>query len=304
MVMDLNTTIMQALKLKLFRYFLIFALFFVASVRVASMEDFSIINENFNWEEIPISFVSGGLPTVEVKVHNQTYRLLLDTGADSVTIAFVPSALERLNPTYLEAQKRSLDVYGNLYQERTFILSQMEIGNLKIANLIGSEELRGFVPCDGIIGNRFLKQFNVYIDYQNLKVRLYPQNTYPGELALDEWQKVSFEHNNIGIIVSGRLGRNKKEIKLCLDTGMCAFQNGRTYGLLRPQNMPGLFNKRKTYETKSFYMDGIDFGSMDFIAANFEQPPVDGFLGHNFFSRYKVFIDFNQEILYVKRNNN
>ena len=126
MVMDLNTTIMQALKLKLFRYFLIFALF-VASVRVASMEDFSIINENFNWEEIPISFVSGGLPTVEVKVHNQTYRLLLDTGADSVAMAFVPSALERLNPTYLTDQRKSLDVHGNPYQERTLQVS-MEIG--------------------------------------------------------------------------------------------------------------------------------------------------------------------------------
>ena len=39
---------------------------------------------------------------------------------------------------------------------------------------------------------------------------------------------------------------------------------------------------------------------MAFIASNFKQPLVDGFLGHNFLSRYKVFIDFNQEALFVK----
>lgn len=292
------------MKLKLFRYFFVFTLFLFSCMRAFSMEDFAISNENFNKVEIPISFVSKGLPTVEVKIDNQTYHLILDTGADSVAMAFVPSALERLNPTYLKAQKKSLDVHGNSYQERIFKLSQTLIGNLKIANLIGSEELRSFIPCDGIIGNQFLKHFNVYIDYQNLKVFLYPQSTYPSELELGKWQKVAFEHNNIGIIVSGRFAGNKKELKLCLDTGMCLIQNGRTYGLLKPQNMPGLFMKRKAYETKAFYIDGSDLGPMAFIASDFKQPPVDGFLGHNFFSRYQVFIDFNQEVLYVKRNNN
>lgn len=295
---------MESMKLKLFRYFFVFTLFLFSCLRVVSMEDFSIINENFNKVEIPISFVSKGLPTVEVKINNQTYHLILDTGADSVAMAFVPSALERLNPTYLVNQKQSLDIHGNPYQGRTFKLSQTVIGNLKITNLICSEELRSFVPCDGIIGNQFLKHFNVYIDYQNLKVFLYPQYTYPSELELEKWQKVSFEHNNIGIVVNGRFARNKKEIKFCLDSGMCSIQNGRTYGLLKPRNMPGLFIKRKTYETKSFYIDGIDFGPMVFIASNFKQPPVDGFLGHNFLSRYLVFIDFNQEVLFVKRNNN
>lgn len=295
---------MESMKLKLFRYFFAFTLFLFSCLRVVSMEDFSIINENFNKVEIPISFVSKGFPTVEVKINNQTYHLILDTGADSVAMAFVPSALERLNPTYLTDQRKSLDVHGNPYQERTFKLPQTMIGDLKIANLIGNEELRSFIPCDGIIGNQFLKHFNVYIDYQSLKVFLYPQSTYPSELELDKWQKVSFEHNNIGIIVSGRFARNKKELKLCLDSGMCLIQNGRTYGLLKPRKMPGLFIKRKTYETKAFYIDGIDFGPMDFMAFDFEQPPVDGFLGHNFFSRYLVFIDFNQEVLFVKRNNN
>src|SRR5690554_2013765 len=283
---------MESMKLKPFRYFFLFTIFLFSCGNVVSMEDFSIINENFNRGEIPISFVSKGLPTVEVKIDNHTYNLILDTGADSVTMAFVPSALERLNPTYLTDQKKSLDIHGNSYQGRAFKLSQATIGNLKIANLIGSEELRSFVPCDGIIGNQFLKHFKVYLDYQNLKIVLYPQYTYPSELELEKWQKVSFEHNNIGIVVNGRFGHNKKELKFCLDTGMCSIQNGKTYGLLKPKNMPGLFIKRKTYETKSFYIDGIDFGPMAFMASNFKQPPVDGYLGHNFFSRHIVFIDF------------
>ena len=40
------------MKLKLFRYFFVFTLFFVSCMRVVSMGDFSIINENFNRGEI------------------------------------------------------------------------------------------------------------------------------------------------------------------------------------------------------------------------------------------------------------
>ena len=40
------------------------------------------------------------------------------------------------------------------------------------------------------------------------------------------------------------------------------------------------------------------------MALDFKQPPVNGFLGNNFLSRYKVFIDFNQEALFVKKNDN
>ena len=243
------------MKLKSIKCLFLLTIFLLSCINAYSMEDFSIINENFTKEELPLSFVSKGLPIVEIKIEDQIYNLILDTGADSVAMAFVPSAINRLNPQYLINQKQSLDINGNSYQERQFKLSQVSIGNLKIANLICSEELRDFVPKYGIIGNQFLKHFNVYLDYENLKVILYPKNINPSELELEKWHKVSFEHNHIGIVLNGKFSLNKKKLKFCLDTGMCSIDNGKTYGWLKPKNMPGLFNKKKIYESNAFYVD-------------------------------------------------
>ena len=54
--------------------------------------------------------------------------------------------------------------------------------------------------------------------------------------------------------------------------------------------------------TEHFYIDGIDCGMMRFHKSDFKEPPVDGALGHNFFSEFKVLIDFDQNLLFIKKN--
>ena len=289
------------MKLKIMKYIVLVAIVFLYCFSGFCLDGFSINTENFIKEEIPLSFVSGGLPIVEVNIEDKIYHLVLDTGADSITMAFTPAALKSISTQYIDSRKKSVDISGKIYQKRQFKIPSLSIGKIKISNLIAEEELRNFVPSDGIVGNQFLKHFNIYFDYQNLKVVLYSKDAYPQEFDLKKWQEIPFEHNEIGIILRGKFSHNKKELMFCLDTAMCSIINGKSHGLLRPQKIPRLFNKKKAYEVDSFYIEGIDFGPMSFMTLDFKEPPIDGFLGHNFFSCYKVFIDFDRKVLFIKK---
>ncbi|NCD09474.1 MAG: hypothetical protein EOL98_08620 [Negativicutes bacterium] len=53
--------------------------------------------------------------------------------------------------------------------------------------------------------------------------------------------------------------------------------------------------------TDSLILDGKNIGKMDFYCFDFTEPAVDGFLGYNFLTKYKVFLDFTKDIMYIKK---
>jgi hypothetical protein len=252
---------------------------------------------------IPLA-VEKGMPYLQVKIGGQVLRLALDTGANLVSLAIKPAALHAITVDYTTAIAKNLDVAGKVYNSKTFTIPSVQMGDLDLINVTASEELRDTPDCDGIIGNLLLEPFHVLIDYPNGRLVLYPKATYPAELNLAQWLKLAFAHENIGIICKGKLGPTAKELRFCLDTGVICLNEGKSYGLLKPQvaveTAPAVTAGAETKLTDHFYLDGIDLGSMNFYLYNFAQPPVDGFLGHNFLVNHQVLIDFERQILYVK----
>lgn len=102
-------------------------------------------------ETIPLTFDHqyGVLPVVEMKIGKKTARLIVDTGADWVTLGLKPSILESLEGICY-VNKKSLDIYGKTYQEKCFNIPSASLGNLELSNLTANQELRSFVPEDGI----------------------------------------------------------------------------------------------------------------------------------------------------------
>jgi hypothetical protein len=286
--------------IKLYLFILLFSILFTPlSFSATEPEYFTIVNKYFSKAVLPLSFVKG-LPVVMVTIEDQLFHLILDTGADRATIDLKPDALNKIKVKYLEDVKNSLDVYGNAYQSRTFEIPQLQLGKLKFTDFIAGEELRDFVPGDGIIGNRFLKNFYVLFDYQKNRAVLYPKGEYPRELNLSKWRQIDFEHNDIGIIISVKIDTFDRELKFCLDSGSGSSGKKKS-GLLRAKALEGLTEKMGrlvTYDHVS--IAGIDLGRVDFFIEDFQEPPVDGFFGDYFFSRFKTLIDFDRNVLFVK----
>lgn len=262
-------------------------------------EYFKLVDKDFSKAVLPLSFVNG-LPIVELTIEEQLFHLILDTGADHVSIDLKPDALNKIKVKYLEDVKNSLDIYGKAYQSRSFEIPELHLGKLTFTNFIASEELRDFVPVDGIIGNRFLKNFYVVFDYKKTRAVLYSKDEYPSELKLNKWRQINFEHNNLGIIINVKIDAFDRELKFCLDSGSGSSGKKKS-GLLRAKDLEGLSEKigrLVTYDHVS--TGGIDLGRVDFYVVDFKEPPVDGFFGDYFFSRFKTLIDFDRDVLFVK----
>jgi hypothetical protein len=235
-----------------------------------------------------------GMPIVKVKIGEKVLRLALDTGADKALFAITPSALNEINVRYSTAIEKNLDAKGTLYKSRTFKLPEVKIGELQLNNVTATEELRDSPDdSDGIIGNLLFDHFNVLIDYAQSHMILYPNTRLP-DLGLSQWTQVSFKHEDIGIVIQGKLENQEKNLRFCIDSGAVVVnEKGKPLGILQPKSLVAQ-DKVKDIKTYTDYLtiDGKSIGSMDFYLLDFAQPPVDGFLGYNFFSKYKAFIDF------------
>jgi hypothetical protein len=261
------------------------------------------VNPSLAPKIIPLT-VEKGMPYLQVKIGAKVLRMTLDTGENRVFFAIKPSVLQELTVDYSTTVRKNLDAAGNVYNSKIFTLPFVQMGDLDLTNVTAFEELRDTPDCDGIIGNMVLESFIILIDYPNARLVLYPKTTYPAELDLAQWLKLSFVHENIGIICKGKLGPTAKELRFCLDTGaVCLNEKGKSYGLLKPQvatEMTPAGNDTETMLIDHFYLDGIDIGPMDFYLYNFAQPPVDGFLGYNFLVDHQVLIDFERQLLFIR----
>jgi hypothetical protein len=246
-----------------------------------------------------------GMPIVEVKIGEKVLHLSLDTGADQVLVAIKPIALKGTNVKYSNASEKNFDATGILHKSRTFEIPEVKIGELQLNNVAAREDLRDYDDSDGIIGNRLFDSFNVLIDYSQSQMILYPKTSLPFDLELAQWTQISFKHEDIGIVIQGQFGKQPKNLRLCLDSGAVATnEEGKPFGLLRSKSLTAQDRIKdiKTY-TDDLTIDGENIGTMDFYILDFAQPPVDGFLGYNFFSKYKVFIDFTKQVMYIKAKN-
>jgi len=252
----------------------------------------------FSQEIIPLSFVDG-CPVIEIKIDGRSFHLLIDTGAEDAIVKLTPVTLKKILVTTRSGEESTYDYKGNKYQNMKFSISSLKIGKLEFKNINATEELRSTIKEDGIIGNQLLKKFNELFDYKTGKMILYPLNRYPDEIKNDNWTKINIGHNNIGLILSCKTDLTDKVLNFCLDTGVGSIENGKSYGIIKPDALNKARENGETINVQKFIVDGFNLAPFDFKFMDFKIPPVDGFLGNNFFTKFKVLIDFNNNLLYL-----
>lgn len=122
-----------------------------------------------------------------VRLNGKLYKLLLevDTGSDRVIDLSTPfvnrnNLLETKKP-FAVSHVTSLD--GGIGELRDVYLDEVTVGPYVMPNVAGafSTLTSGMLSkddIDGMIGNNFLKRFNMFIDFKNNKIYLQPSKLY------------------------------------------------------------------------------------------------------------------------------
>ena len=104
-------------------------------------------------------------------------------------------------------------------------------------------------------------------------------------------------------------------VSFCLDTGIIAVDKEKhSYGTIRSESALGqLLQQNESLEpdpsdvrilgkfSSNQLRTSCDYPlvPMDFMLVDYKYPKRDGFLGHNFFSKYSAFIDFTQDEIHL-----
>lgn len=279
------------------------------------------VPSEFESTEVPIYFTSkDNAPSyayIDVFVNKVKLRLFIDTGHGYGTVSLPLSALNGLDVTYTGATKENHDFKGQQYDSRQYLLPKVEIGSLVLDQVPGYEFFSRYDDLGGLIGLAFLNQFNVLIDYPNRKFGLYRKDFYPDYLKSQGWTKVQLVPP---LSLPVKLKDYEETFTFCLDTGAIAVDEKKhSYGTIRSASaLSKLLQQNETLEPDPSDIEVLGkFSSnqfrtpcnyplapMDFMLVDYEYPKRDGFLGHNFFSKYSVFIDFTQDEIHLRPCNN
>lgn len=223
--------------------------------------------EHFTSTEIPLE-VERGMPYITIDIETEKFELLFDTGANSVTIALSPESVDDLNVRHV-GRPRFLKNNDGLTMYRKFVLEEVTLGGLRYGKLlcdkVTSSVLEHFdVELKGLIGLALLKEFNVLVDYKERKVELFRNDIYPKQDNIAAWQKIPFIVSEDGILVKGTIQGGDREL------------------IVADESIPHL-----------------NFVFVD----SFEKPSSldGGMLGYDFFLKHKVFFDFGNANMYIKR---
>ena len=274
------------------------------------------VPSQFESTEVPIHFTSdNNSPSyayIDVIVNTVKLRIFIDTGHGYGTVSLPPSVLSELDVIYTGATKTNRDFKGDTYNSRHYLIPNIRIGSLVLNDLSGYELFTRYDDMTGLIGLALLNQFNVLIDYPNRKFGLYREDFYPDYLKSQVWTKVQLVPP---LSLPVKLKNYEETFTFCLDTGVIAVDKEKhSYGTIRSESALGqLLQQNEILEP-----DPSDVGilgkfssnqlrtpcdyplvPMDFMLVDYKYPKRDGFLGHNFFSKYSVFIDFTQDEIHL-----
>ena len=277
------------------------------------------IPSQFESTEVPIHFTkednSPSYAYIDVLVNTVKLRLFIDTGHGYGTVSLPPAVLNELDVIYTGETRENHDFKGDEYNSRQYLIPNIRIGSLVLHDLPGYELFTRYDDTSGLIGLVLLNQFNVLIDYPNRKFGLYRKDFYPDYLKSQSWTKVQLVPP---LSLPVKLKNYEETFTFCLDTGVIAVDAEKhSYGTIRSESALGqLLQQEEAVEP-----DPSDVGilgkystnqlrtpcdyplvPMDFMLVNYKYPKRDGFLGHNFFSKYSVFIDFTQGEIHLRRH--
>lgn len=243
--------------------------------------------------EIPIE-IRHRLPTVEVKVSGEIFRLFLDLGGHRA-IALTPAELSRTQVRFLSTSSQFRNSTGQILRSRNFVAENVLLANFPLGDVEGGESLFGDAAPperNGYIGMPILGRYLLVTDYTAKRVRLYRS----GDQAALE-QECGSRTFSVALVN----GIAQSEGSTEFGERLFLWDTGATDNVIRPASLPPdkgtgrrIDDGPPVVNIESLRLGEYDVGPQEFRVVPFGAPAVDAYLGHGLFSSRKVCLDIQQ----------
>ena len=259
---------------------------------------------------LPTTFTRGGI-ILHTSVNGRGLDFILDSGASGMFID--PGVAHELGLT--QYGKRSETIGGGDIDEGTVRIPSMQIGPLTMNGAVFTTtpytEQVGDARAVGLIGFDFISSGVTEVDFRDQTVRVYPRQTFDpasmGLLALPAQLD-----DGIARVPASMEGIDGHFL---IDTGAFGMMLYRNYMSKLPQaptvrdsfrmGTVGGTMDASVHAVTDFVFGGIRFEHADVVVpstSTFDISDYDGIIGRDALAAYRVFFDFQNNMVYVKRN--
>ena len=235
--------------------------------------------------------IKNNSPCIEIQLDTNKMFLLVDIGGFA-SLNLDTSIVSKCGYRISVDSISSKNYKGDTNKINYFTISELIIGDFHFSNFkakCGKQNNK-----TGYIGLSFFSNFKVLFDYKNSNLYLI-HDSIPQELDISSWDKLDFDFDKFGISTPIKI--NGKEHSFFWDTGA-------TFSLIKPD----FADKNETvkrgdfdfYSPQTISLNSNTYKPCDLLVMDFKFPPFDGVIGHNFFSNKMVYIDFENQLIYIK----
>lgn len=246
-------------------------------VQIEVVQSASVIPISIDGQKIPVSFDLGGSDTLELST----------------------AALQKIAVIPLSDKAAWLDAKGNRLEARRFRVPELRIGSFVFKNVEGHEDVEAANwpkgrAGSGRLGADLLKGHTIVLNYPEKRLGLLTATGSSTLAAGCGETRIPFHPDWNGEAVSSAT-TDYGELVLVWDTGA-------PVTLVQPKVLGGDAKLGDRKVSARFAFNGEDFGPVELRGFAFSQPEgADGFLGHDFFSRFVVCVDFRDKSFRVAR---
>ena len=244
--------------------------------------------------ELPLRFVYN-LPITDVRIGDDVVALIVDVGGHD-TITLERDAVDRLAPVYATGKRAaSSRLDGSRSFDREIIVPDMRIGgDVVLRDVEGHEiDLGGPVglegAVDGYLGAAILTRFSLLVDYPDRMV-LYPPGARPPGFDEAAWIRVPIDTNRASPAVLA-----DRPIVAGWDTGA-------SHMIISPTHARRLGGGQSSEPISAMIeLAGHPLGPFELHVRTLQAARFDVLIGHAFFVRHRVFFEFTDGVVWVKR---
>lgn len=260
---------------------------------------------------IQLEYNSGDLPMIPVSIDNHKLWCILDTGSN-FPVNLKTNTLEMLQKTKLGCHYFS-DYLQRGYQSTLYYLPTIQIGDCDFRDIFACDwnpefetntTLWNLQPAHdnkevGFLGRTFLRRTRIYYDFSHSQVVVFKtlHQLKKKNINLKVMQQIPFSYTHTGIILScpSEMG----ELRLLLDTGSTMSILNKKFVQANDRH----FHERCNYQyclLQCLKIGKMEVDPLQFYLADLpENSPIDGILGMNYLKQHALYIDYENEVIYL-----
>lgn len=262
-------------------------------------------------DRIHIEFTDANLPVVKVLIDGNPYLLEVDLGS-IFCLSLDSRAIDEI-PKQQIGNAQWINAKGEKYEQPKYKVNKVQIGKQTFKSTFAIEQSseettllwsdselceKKVIPR-GLIGQQLLTKKNMLLDHQQ---KLMILSNEPKSLKKEGYDLAEFL--SVPLILTPKTVCLEIEI----DQGRqhYAVDTGSTWTIRKAQLQTKTVNiMDRGYpllKTETFRMNGHEFGPMDLhlIPIPDEMEGVDGVLGMDFIEKHVIYLDFTNQILYIR----